>query len=317
MSRVLFKRAEPGRRLVRGEPVKRIQRALKGAGFNPHAIDGIFGGDTEAALKDWQNRRGEQPTGMVTFEGWTALTGGSVPTVHDRALQLTSDFEQHGFGKVAGNFDGAWLTWGIIGFTLKHGEIQRILSEAHLRHPDLLHDAFGQLETELLTAINGSSAEQETFANRISIGRHRFKVEPEWAQAFAKLGEFSEIQAIQMRGVERYWRVAERDMERFGLETELGAALCFDIAVQNGGIDFQVEDNSIRRRLAQDPPGNEQEKRRLIADVVAENSKPQWVEDVRSRKRAIAEGRGTVHGGSYQLDEWGLIDALIQHDPAD
>jgi hypothetical protein len=30
---------------------------------------------------------------------------------------------------VAGNFDNAWLTWGIIGFTLKHGEIQKIIKE--------------------------------------------------------------------------------------------------------------------------------------------------------------------------------------------
>ena len=311
MNRVLFKRADPGRRLVRGEPVKRIQRALKEAGFDPRTIDGIFGGDTEGALKEWQTQRGEQSTGAVTFDAWTALTGEAPPIIRERALQLTSDFEQHGFGKVAGNFDGAWLTWGIIGFTLKHGEIQQILSEVHLQHPDLLHDAFGPLEAELLVAINGSSAEQEAFANRISIGRHRFKVEPKWAGAFAALGEFPEVQAMQLRGVDRYWRIAERDMERFSLETELGAALCFDIAVQNGGIDFQTEDNSIRRRLAQNPPANEQEKRTIIADVVAENSKPQWVEDVRSRKRTIAQGGGNVHGGVYQLDEWGLLDKPV------
>ena len=37
--------------------------------------------------------------------------------------------EGHGFTMVAGDFDGAGLTWGIIGFTLKHGEIQRIVQE--------------------------------------------------------------------------------------------------------------------------------------------------------------------------------------------
>jgi hypothetical protein len=250
--------------------------------------------------------------GQVTLAGWQALTGAPAPTLRERALQLTSDFEQHGFGKIAGNFDGAWLTWGIIGFTLRHGEIQRILSEVHLRHPDLLREAFGPLEAELLNAINSSSAAQEAFANRISIGSHRFKVAPDWADAFATLGDFSEVQAIQMSGVDRYWEIATRDMKRFQLNTELGAALCFDIAVQNGGIDFQTERTSIERRLAQNPPAHEKAKRTVIADVVAENSKPQWVEDVRSRKRTIATGEGDVHGATYRLEDWGLIDAVPQ-----
>jgi hypothetical protein len=298
--------------LVRGEPVKVIQRALWGRGFDPRTIDGIFGADTEGALKGWQGSRNEEVTGQVTFAAWQVLTGAPALTLRERALQLTADFEQHGFSKIAGNFDGAWLTWGIIGFTLKHGEMQRILSEVHLKHSGLLRDAFGPLEVELLSAINGSSAEQEAFANRISVGRHRFKVAPDWAEAFAALGEFPDVQAIQLRGVDRYWEIATRDMERFQLDTELGAALCFDIAVQNGGIDFQTEETSIERRLAQNPPEDEKARRTLIADVVAENSNPQWVEDVRSRKRTIAIGEGAVHGATYKLDEWGLIDVAAQ-----
>ena len=308
MSRVLFNRAAPGDRLVRGEPIRRFQQALKEKGSDPGSVDGIFGGDTETALKIWQQRRGEEASGAVTFEGWQALTDEAPPNLRDRALQLTADFEQHGFGKVAGNFDGAWLTWGIIGFTLKHGELQRIINEVHLQHPQLLQQAFGPLEAELVAAINASSAEQEAFANRISIGRNRYKVEPEWAEAFAKLGSFNEVQAIQLRGIDRYWGIAIRDAQRFELESELGVALCFDIAVQNGGIDFQTEETSIRRRLAQDPPDSEAGKRVLIADVVAENSKPKYVEDVRSRKRTIATGEGFVHGARYNLSFWGLED---------
>jgi peptidoglycan hydrolase-like protein with peptidoglycan-binding domain len=53
MSRVLFKRAEASGRLVRGEPVKVIQRAVRSQGFDPQTIDGIFGADTEGAVKDW------------------------------------------------------------------------------------------------------------------------------------------------------------------------------------------------------------------------------------------------------------------------
>jgi hypothetical protein len=155
--------------------------------------------------------------------------------------------------------------------------------------------------------INSGPAAQEAFANRISIGRNRVKVEPEWARAFETLGTFPEVQQIQLRGVDKYWRIAQRDAARFALVSELGVALCFDIAVQNGGID-STEDNSIRRRAEQSSITDEPALRLLIADVVAENSKQQYVEDVRSRKRTIATGQGAVHAASYSLEDWGLAD---------
>lgn len=308
MSRILFRRAAQGQRLVRGELVRRIQLSLAEKGSDPGKPDGIYGGDTEAAMTHWQGRTDRKKTGTLSFDEWTLLTDQPPPGVRDRSLQLTADFEQHGFGKVAGNFDGAWLTWGIIGFTLKHGEIQKIVNEVQVRHPELLRLAFGPLEPELLAAVGGSSAEQEAFGNRISLGRNRYKVEPEWAEAFETLGSFDEVQAIQLERVGQYWDIAVRDAKRFDLKTELGMALCFDIAVQNGGIDQGTEENSIRRRLAQTPPQNEKAKRLVIADVVAENSTPKYVEDVRGRKRTIAEGTGEVHGGKYALKAWGLED---------
>lgn len=308
MTRILFSRCRPGHRLVRGEPVRRLQRALEESGCDVGKIDGIYGGDTTAAVKTWQQRRGEAETGMVTFECWSAIVGAPPPSVRDRALQLTADFEGHGFGKVAGNFDDAWLTWGIIGFTLRHGEVQRIIAEVEQHHPHLLVSACGPLTERLLEACGGGAAAQEAFANEISLGRDRYKVRPEWAAAFDRLGSFAEVQEIQQRRVDRYWARGLRDARRFGLTSELGLALCFDIAVQNGGVDFGQEEIRIRDRLGRLMPQEEREVRLVIADVVAETSRPQYVEDVRSRKRTIATGTGTVHGTRYELAHWGLAD---------
>ena len=311
MARVLFRRAPAGRRLVRGENVRVVQQALKDRGFDPRSLDGIFGGDTQVAIGNWQRDTGAAETGEVTFGEWEALADRPAPTLFDRALQLTADFEQHGFGKIAGNFDDAWLTWGIIGFTLKHGELQRMLTEVQFKHPGLLQQAFGAGAAELMEMINSGTAAQEAFANRISIGRNRVKVEPEWAQSFETLGTFPEVQQIQLRGVDKYWKIAQRDAARFALMSELGIALCFDIAVQNGGIDFATEENSIRRRAEQSSITDEPALRLLIADVVAENSKQQYVEDVRNRKRTIATGQGVVHAASYSLEDWGLADVRV------
>ena len=165
----------------------------------------------------------------------------------ERCLQLTSDFEGHGYGKVVGNFDGAWLTWGIIGFTLRNGEIQKILAKVRSEHPSLLRDVLGPLEGVLLRVLAGGTDTQEGWANDISVGSNHYRVLPEWEEAFANLGICPEVRRIQLERVEKYWQLALRTAAKFGLKSERGLALCFDIAVQNGGIS-QAEERRIRRR---------------------------------------------------------------------
>ena len=55
----------------------------------------------------------------------------------------------------------------------------------------------------------------------------------------------------------------------------------------------------ILQKLQNNPPATEQDARIVVANVIAEGSKPQWVEDVRKRKTTIATGSGAVHGARY------------------
>src|SRR5262249_41947126 len=96
----------------------------------------------------------------------------------------------------------------------------------------------------------------------------------------------------------------------FALQTEMGLALCFDIAVQNGGIDCDVEGPRISAWIAQHPAAPERERRIAIADAVAENSRTQYVEDVRRRKRTIATGDGEVHATRYATRDWGIDESV-------
>lgn len=308
MSKVYFQRAASGYRTVRGEVIRRVQVALKTAGSDPQELDGIYGNDTEAALKDFQRKQGFQPTGKITDETWSNLMGAQMPLILDRCLQLTADFEGHGFLKVAGNFDGAGLTWGIIGFTLQHGEIQKILTEVQQNHPALLEQAFGNLKDELIRVLGQSRNEQLDWTDSISIGSKKYRVEQQWEQAFATLGAFPEVQAIQLQRVNKYWDIALRDAGRFGIETEMGLSLCFDIAVQNGGIDFESEERRIKGWIDGNPGASERDRRVRVADVVAENSRPQYIEDVRQRKRTVATGDGQVHGARYATRDWGIAE---------
>ena len=58
---------------ARGEGVRRLQRGLARSG-HPLRADGLFGIRTDAALREWQRRRGARPTGAVSpADAWRLL----------------------------------------------------------------------------------------------------------------------------------------------------------------------------------------------------------------------------------------------------
>src|SRR5213593_897061 len=134
--RLLFARG------CRGGIVRSIQQRLQTARAYGGVNDGIYGARTESGVSEFQRRNGLAVTGNVDGRTWSVLMERSIPSVFERALLLTAAFEGHGYGTVRGNWDGAWLTWGIVGFTWKHGEIGRILLTAAKLDPNLLASAF-------------------------------------------------------------------------------------------------------------------------------------------------------------------------------
>lgn len=305
MQRIVFQRSPSGFRSPQGELIKRLQRTLHDKGFYNSIIDGDYGGKTEQALQAFQQSNNLPATGRVDDDTWRMLTNTDIPTLQERCLQLTGDFEGTGFTKIVGNFDGAGLTWGIIGFTLVHGELQRILARIKKEHPEVYAAAFGALAAEMDGVLKSSLSKQMLFANQISVGTRKVKVLDQWAAAFAALGSNPDVQAIQIENTGHYFDIAERDANRFQLKNELGFGLCFDIAVQNGGID-QTETSRIQQKLEQTLPTTEQDIRIIVANVVAENSNPRFIEDVRKRKMTFATGIGVVHESRYTIKSWGL-----------
>jgi hypothetical protein len=200
-----------------------------------------------------------------------------IPSVTERSLQLTAAFEGHGFGLAVGNFDGALLTWGIIGFTITSGEVQEIVLEVNQSHPELVQQAFGTNAAELLQLMTASRdlpkqwADEHTLANRAL-------AEP-WRSLFAAFGSFPEVQQQQVKHVQNdYMTPAIKTATSLGLSSELGLALCFDIHVQNGGIKHTAMDQIQK----QSKPGMaESDLRVIVANAVADWANPAWSDDVR------------------------------------
>lgn len=295
---------------ARGESVRKLQIALSHLGFDPQRIDGSFGADTETAVKAFQHDRALGESGRVDAETWTTIMGVPIPSIQERSLQLTAAFEGHGFTLAQGNFDGAGITWGIIGFTLKHGELGKIILSIFERNPALVDQAFGQNAGELVDVLESPKAVQMQFADSISVGTTKLKLAEPWRSQFAAFGELAEVQALQLElADEDYGQPSAQTAETFGLRSELGRALAFDIHVQNGGIKVAAR-KAIEATLAESPVSTEQERRVIIAHAVADAS-TSFKEDVRARKLAIATGTGKVHGETFVLSNWGLDETVL------
>lgn len=287
-----------------GAIARAVQNALVTAGWMTAAdVDGWYGRGTASAVSAHQRAHDLDATGVVDTDTWTSmLTGSPTPSLLQRCLDLTGAFEGHDYTLAVGNFDGAWLTWGIVGFTLKHGALAKILCEAERTCPDDLRLAFAEHTDEILRVMRAKPRQQQEWADSVTV-RGGQLAEP-WRTAFRSLGKVVAVQKIQQQVAARdYFQPAVETSRNLGLKSELGVALCFDIHVQNGGLSKRA-----LSLLGDDKLTDEPTVRRAIADAVAKCARAEYRDDVRARKLTIATGSGRVHGAQYELVNWGLAE---------
>lgn len=231
----------------------------------------------------------------------------------ERILELTGLFETsamppNSYGVSVGNFDGAGLSFGVIQFNFKSCTLQPILRQLLKENRPIMERCFGPLLPELEECLaTRSTAFQISWGQRRTIkGRPLL---PKWRAAFKMLGLTPECQQLQREAAyNQYYAKAVRYFREYGLWSERGLALMFDIAVQNGSISTATKQNimssfqAIPRGIPSDAV--EVERLRIIANKRAEAANSQWVEDVRQRKLAIANGRGKVHGMAVNLEDF-------------
>ncbi len=297
-------KAGPGIQRVHGPVVEALQHALVAAG-STISVDGDFGGRTLGALNAWQTSHGQPQSDGITAGQWSTLTGGNPPSLFDLCLQLTAGFEGTGFKGAVGNFDGAGVTFGIIGFTAKDGELGRLVADAKRADPSILTRCFGDLSTALEEGLGAASAaDRVAFGTSISTGTRMYNLQEQWRQAFERFGSEPTVKRLQLaRAFDVYWLKAKEIFARYDLADAQDAALAYDIAVQNGGVKPST-DEAIRRRIA--GVTDRQEKRMIIAEEVRDASAARWRADVFSRKSEIATGSGVVHSARYEISNWGL-----------
>ncbi len=311
------------RRGSTGAEVKKIQARLGELGLYSGDIDGIFGGGTERAVKNFQQKNGLEVDGIVDEDTWNKLFDGEnlqepeicKQSLAYRCLALTGSIETGKpipdcFAAASGDFDGQGLSFGALQWNLGQGSLQPLFQEMAEKYPSQLesicHDYFPELK-----AIFTSDKDDQLAWVRSVQDQQRFILFEPWKGLLTTLGRTGEFQNIQVDTAGKLFSDANDLCAEYGLWSERGVALMFDIKTQNGSISPLVKSQIMAdfAHLGSDLSTDEAEEARLVivANRRAEACNPRWIEDVRKRKLAIAQGEGMVHGNYLHLeDQFGI-----------
>ena len=312
----------------KGPEVLKIQSRLAELGLSPGPIDGVFGGSTEVAVRAFQQSKKLLVDGRVGPNTWASLFDGDeieAPAIakqplENRCLALTGAFETNQpppdcFAGLSGDFDGQGISFGVCQWNLGQGSLQPLLEEMNQGHAEILQQIFNQQYPEFQAMLGAARQEQLAWARSIQNLEHVL-VEP-WRGQFRALGRRPEFQEIQAKYAAKLYEAAQALCGVYGVVSGRAVALMFDIKVQNGSISdlvkAQIKQDFAQLGISGDPADLEVARLRIIANRRAEAAKPQWVEDVRTRKLTIANGIGVVHGNHYDLEEqYGItLDAAV------
>jgi hypothetical protein len=227
-----------------------------------------------------------------------------------RCLALTGSFETGKgipdcFSGLSGDFDGQGISFGVLQWNFGQKSLQPLLREMRDQHPDIMKSVFQSQYDVLLRALDFSQSEIMQFARDMQHPVKHFVYEP-WRGMFVALGRTPEFQDIETKYAHETFEKAIRLCRAYELWSERGAALMFDIKVQNGSIASETKKliladfETIAKSLPQDVL--EVTKMRIVANRRADAAKSEWAEDVRTRKLCCANGGGIVHGIEYDLE---------------
>ncbi len=302
-----------------GPLVRQLEQRLKDLGLYTGAIDGIFGGGVQSATKNLQTARGLPVNGVVDEATWQLLFPDQTSIenqmlarpIASRCLALTGSFETSAgapecFSALRGNFDGQGISFGTLQWNLGQATLQPMLWAMLDQHADVMQSVFHDNLGGLQTMLAGPVENQLNWAASIQ-DRNTFTVYEPWKGLFSALGRTPEFQAVQLAHATNYQRTALELCAEYKVVTERALALMFDIAVQNGSIDDKTR-TCILTDFAKlpsnsDPLASEVTRLQIISNRRAEAGKATSVEDIRRRKLTVANGQGTVHGISYDLEQ--------------
>ena len=218
---------------------------------------------------------------------------------------ISKQLEVANSNQIAGNFDGQGLSLGYLQWCIGQGTLQPLLNRMDREYNAEMRSVFGSNYDSIHNMILDNSQNQLAWAK--SINNLSNTISESWYSQFVALTNNEHFKNIEADAEAYKVGQAMLICDKYKLKTTRGFALAFDIAVQNGSVSPEAA-KIIDSALVQKPNMSEKDLLKVIANAVADTSTSN-VEDIRSRKIAIVNGNGTVHGIALNLDaNYGLSD---------
>jgi putative cell wall-binding protein len=218
---------------------------------------------------------------------------------------ISEQFEGVNSSEVAGNYDKQGLSVGYLQWNIAQGTLQPLLNRMDRQYPEEMKTIFGAKYDVIHEVITDYTLDDQLIW-AISINNSDNEIIEGWKSQFDILCDNKNFKSIEADAEVYMVKQAMRICEKYKLKTVRGFALAFDIVLQNGSIGSEAT-IAIDAAISKNPNMTKKALIKVIANAVADSSEKS--EDVRSRKIAIADGTGIVHGTMLNLDEnYGLND---------
>ena len=243
------------------------------------------------------------------------MTAGNLGIDYTRSQALnytsynyeTSKTMPDAFSVMSGNFDGAGNSFGIIQWNWKSGTLQPIMRDMVNLHAEDVQAAFtntADYNTFVDVVLNYTTANQILWGDSITDPANKHQCLEPWKTYFSTLGTFQSCQDRQLAAVKPYYDKADQWASDFGLWTRRGYALCFDNAVQYGGMltacHTDILNFAAGLPTTYSPEFRELKIMRYFAWRVVQDHQGTYYQSALDRRNAIANGSGNVYG--YPVD---------------
>lgn len=220
-------------------------------------------------------------------------------------FEVGSDTPERVFGAIVGDFTKHNdIYFGAASWNLRTKTLGPLLREFESADPERFAAALDEGRRDLEAVLSGSPEDAAAFARRIQ--NDRASVQEPWKSRFAALGREKKFQDIQMRTLEPYFARAVALAESFGLRSERGLAMTYNIVIQQGGgrvrQQWPAALESFRQAQGREP--SELERMGMLVGLASDRLPPTFRPTVRARFAAFAEGK--LSAPPINLEERGI-----------
>jgi tetratricopeptide (TPR) repeat protein len=223
-------------------------------------------------------------------------------------IGLSAAFEGIAWTTALGNVDGFGITFGVGQWNMRSDDglpqlLREMRSEDQSRFDVIAGDGLSDL-LSLMASDIPIARRLERANSPVFQGDTAGSLNAVWQQRFAALGSEPKFIAVQARRAKRVWLPKATELaNKFGLHSERGIALVYDILIQ--GMRSSLEQKIMAK--SSDPAlTSETDRMVAIANAVADSVPDKNRDLTRARKMIIATGRGEFRRATYDLDALGI-----------